>query len=202
MNWATEWVDIAAQSMQAEIDREILHDLFESTISNKLRFTLRLKGLTFGGVLENWGITIGSEGDKPYNNIGHMESIVPNLHHIYYHLPQPAAPTGSRRSLRFTDVTRAHYPDEYVVTTDEHYFYLGAREFTHDNMILQQECVDHWGDCVRFALIDAGVRGNTPKVVLKTEVGARMLESSNIEYERMIKDDMLKQYKEIIRRGC
>lgn len=196
-----DWVDIAAQSMQAEIDREILAGIFESTISNKLRFTLRLKGLTFGGVLENWGITIGSEGDKPYNNIGHMESIVPNLHHICYRLPQPAS-TNMHRSLRFTDVIRAHYPDEYVVTTDEEYFYLGERAFTHDNMILRQEYVDRWGDRVIFALVDAGVRGNTPKVVLKTEVGARILESSNIEYERMIKDDMLKQYKEIIRRGC
>lgn len=201
MNWATEWVDIAAQSMQAEIDREILHDLFESTISNKLRFTLRLKGLTFGGVLENWGITIGSEGDKPYNNIGHMESIVPNLHHICYRLPQPAS-TNMHRSLRFTDVARAHYPDEYVVTTDEHYFYLGAREFTHDNMILRQEYVDHWGDCVRFALIDAGVRGNTPTVVLRSTVSAQFLQGPSIDYHKMIKDDMLKQYKEIIRRGC
>lgn len=196
------WVNAESQMMAEKIDEELLNCVFEQTIDSKIKFVCRLKGLGFGGVLEEWGVTVADSADSSYLNLGHDVPIVPHRHRLCYNKKRFRR-QGPYVPLKFTDVILAHYPEEYIVTTHDRYYYLGERALTHNNIIVQQEYHDVIRGRVIFALIDCGQNSRSQKTVVRTEAcGQVLLQNSSIDHMEMIRDDLLTQYKEILRLGC
>lgn len=198
------WVNTASQAMAHQMDEtineEILNNMYDLMIPNKLRFKFRLQGLEFGGVLDKWGLTsVDTHTNMPRTKLSHQHILQPNKHCIFH---QRKIGHHKETKLAFTDIVRSHYSEDYVVATNKYYYFLGERTLTHTNINLKLLYTDHFRGITVVALVDCGPAGDRSTEVLKLEISDQLfLMDSSIEHRDMIRANMLDQYKEMIRRG-
>lgn len=186
------------------IYRRCLYDKHAACIPDKMHFMFRLQGLEFGGILHEWSlITESSVGlQAQFRTYSHDSPIMENIHRIRYsynpleeEIVQP----------RYTDVIQKHYSDQYIVTTDKHYVYLGNRRLCHNNfsIVRQPRTVSNYIDgTTTMALIDHGLHGDSHRIV-----GSAALSDAHFDlkdtngYQNEIKSYMISEYKERLRLG-
>ena len=157
---------------------------YHHRIPEKLVFLLSLRGLEYGGHLDNWYVYDIHECRELY----HRARIIPNRVEI-----------GSRTTT--TQIIRAHYPDDYVVTTDHAYFYLRDRKIDFGNVHLTQSVDSITGSHI-YRLMDCGARYSQPEIA--TIAMSQILHLHYNDSESIVDEirrDMFYAYREELRRG-
>jgi hypothetical protein len=206
-NWCAQYQNLYYDDADYNRDiRERMSQNAHEKIPTKLIFHFRLKGLEYGGLVENWGVY---DGGKP---LSHRASIIPNhcaiaiypteiragafnkgTHHKQLHLDHDFSGV-------VTDVVTMHYPDDYVVATKTHYYVLGERKLTHDNIRLV-ETRRHFDGSHIYRLVDYGdCRDSVITVAMQCQVThLDYMNSVEVMYE--IRVNLLRAYRDELRRG-
>lgn len=165
----------------------------ERRISEKVRFYMRLRGLIFYGALEQWGIVT----EEDYHTLlDHSTPIKKHEHHIL------ARKIGSLSAtdLYVTGKILEHFPDEYVVADNRYYYYLGERTLTHKNIYLERSPRRNPNQEYIYRLIDKGSSGHN-LVMVRSMTLSESADFTDSELDMYIRDHMLSEYKQEIRRA-
>lgn len=127
--YQTRWEDSTTMTKRRQqFQDEVMHE----RIPPKLIFHFRLKGLEYGGFLDEWVVYPHREGVlrfMPSEKASHRQPIIVDRTFI----------SAKKFDGVTTEVIRSHYPDDYVATTDTYYYYLGERKMTHNNIEMVED---------------------------------------------------------------